>query len=114
MPAHIVAADTLYLLYFVEEVSTRLDCWRKPRVVPPGRRPIMEIAGIEQRLIGWQSSPRSADRGRASCLHRRVRGTAGAPAGGAGRYALGLPVRGSDQTRPPKRTEVLLLTELRE
>ncbi len=48
--AHIVAADTLYLLYSMEEVSTRLGWAWEPREVTPGRRPVMDIAGIDRRL----------------------------------------------------------------
>ncbi|MEU8653631.1 MobF family relaxase [Streptomyces sp. NPDC048737] len=55
--AHIVAADTLYTLSFMEEVSARLGWAWEPREVTPGRRPVMEIAGIDQRLIGWRSGP---------------------------------------------------------
>ncbi|MEV7683671.1 relaxase domain-containing protein [Streptomyces sp. NPDC088341] len=53
MLEHIVAAGTLYTLHFMEEVSARLGWAWTPREVTPGRRPVMEIAGIDQRLIGW-------------------------------------------------------------
>lgn len=42
----------------MEEVSARLGWAWEPREVTPGRRPGMEIAGIDQRLIGWQSTRR--------------------------------------------------------
>lgn len=42
----------------MEEVSARLGWAWEPREVTPGRRPVMEIAGIDQRLIGWQSTRR--------------------------------------------------------
>ncbi|MFE4801761.1 MobF family relaxase, partial [Streptomyces sp. NPDC056708] len=42
MLEHIVAADTLYTLYFMEEVSARLGWAWEPREVTPGRRPVME------------------------------------------------------------------------
>ncbi|MFE1271226.1 relaxase domain-containing protein [Streptomyces sp. NPDC058758] len=58
MLAHIVAADTLYTLHFMEEVSFRLGWAWEPREVTPGRRPVMGIAGIDRRLIGWQSTRR--------------------------------------------------------
>ncbi|ATZ22070.1 TrwC relaxase [Streptomyces lavendulae subsp. lavendulae] len=51
-------ADTLYTLYFMEEVSARLGWAWEPREVTPDRRPVMEIVGIDQRLIGWQSTRR--------------------------------------------------------
>ncbi|MDQ0401470.1 hypothetical protein J2S50_000019 [Streptomyces sp. DSM 40167] len=55
---HIVAADTLYTLYFMEEVSARLGWAWEPREVTSGRGPVMDIAGIDRRLIGWQSTRR--------------------------------------------------------
>jgi conjugative relaxase-like TrwC/TraI family protein len=58
MSEHIVAAGTLYSLYFMEEVSARLGWEWEPREVTACRRPVMEIAGIDQRLIGWQSTRR--------------------------------------------------------
>ncbi len=72
----------------MEEVSARLGWAWEPREVAPGRRPVMEIAGIDQRLIGWQSTRRQqiADAGpllvadyKAKCKHApRLR--AGRPA----------------------------------
>lgn len=53
MLTHIVAADTLYVLTFMQEISARLGWAWEPREVTPGRQPVMEIAGIDQRLIGW-------------------------------------------------------------
>lgn len=47
--AHIVAADTLYTLYFMEEVTARLGWAWEPREVTPGRRPVMDIAGAAAR-----------------------------------------------------------------
>jgi PhoPQ-activated pathogenicity-related protein len=51
-------ADTLYTLYFMEEVSARLGWAWEPREVTPGRRPVMDIAGIDRRLITWQFTRR--------------------------------------------------------
>ncbi|OEJ21330.1 hypothetical protein AR457_36455 [Streptomyces agglomeratus] len=42
----------------MEEVFARLGWAWEPREVTPGRRPVMEIAGIDQRLIGWQLTRR--------------------------------------------------------
>ncbi|MDO0924068.1 hypothetical protein QQY24_00925 [Streptomyces sp. TG1A-8] len=42
----------------MEEMSARLGWAWEPREVTPGRRPVMEIAGLDQRLIGWQSTRR--------------------------------------------------------
>jgi hypothetical protein len=58
MLAHIVAAGTLYTIHFMEEVSARLGWAWEPREVTSGRRPVLEIAGIDQRLIGRQSTRR--------------------------------------------------------
>jgi hypothetical protein len=111
MLAHIVAADTLYTLYFMEEVSARLGWAWEPREVTPGRRPAMEIAGIDQRLIGWQSTRRQQIEDAMSVLTADYEERQGHPPGERAAYALGC--QAADQTRPPKRTELLSLTELR-
>lgn len=109
--AHIVAADTLYTLYFMEEVSTRLGWAWEPREVTPGRRPVMEIAGIDQRLIGWQSTRRQQIADALPLLTAKYEERHGHPPGERAAYALAC--QAADQTRPPKRTELLSLTELR-
>ncbi|MFH9983713.1 MobF family relaxase [Streptomyces sp. NPDC017179] len=111
MLAHIVAADTLYTLYFVEEVSARLGWAWVPREVTPGRRPVMEIAGIDQRLIGWQSTRRQQIEDALPVLTADYEEKHGHPPGEQAAYALAC--QAADQTRPPKRTELLSLTELR-
>ncbi|MEV4342381.1 relaxase domain-containing protein [Streptomyces sp. NPDC049590] len=58
MLAHIVAADTLYTLYFMEEVSAWLGWAWEPREVTSGRRPVMEIADVDSELITWSSTRR--------------------------------------------------------
>ncbi|GAA2921119.1 MobF family relaxase [Streptomyces enissocaesilis] len=110
MLTHIAAADTLYILYFMEEVSARLGWAWEPREVTPGRRPVMEIAGIDQRLICWQSTRRQQIEDALPVLttkyeekHRHVPGEWAA-------YALGC--QAADRTHPPKRTVLLSLTEL--
>ncbi|MFJ2565750.1 MobF family relaxase [Streptomyces sp. NPDC087568] len=110
--AHIVAADTLYTLYFMEEVSARLGWAWEPREVTPGRRPVMEIAGIDQRLIGWQSTRRQQIEDALSVLTAGYEERQGHPPGERASYALAC--QAADQTRPPKRTVLLSLTELRE
>ncbi|MDX2997245.1 MobF family relaxase [Streptomyces scabiei] len=110
--AHIVAADALYTLYFMEEVSARLGWAWEPREVTPGRRPVMEIAGIDQRLIGWQSTRRQQIEDALSVLVADYEERQGHPPGEQAAYALGC--QAADQTRPPKRTVMLSLTELRE
>ncbi|MEV0982439.1 MobF family relaxase [Streptomyces sp. NPDC049915] len=109
--AHIVAADTLYLLYFMEEVSARLGWAWEPREVTPGRRPVMEIAGIDQRLICWQSTRRQQIEDALPVLTAKYEERQGHSPGERAAYALAC--HAADQTRPPKRTELRSLTELR-
>ncbi|WP_138909252.1 MobF family relaxase [Streptomyces chryseus] len=111
MLAHIVAADTLFTLFFMEEVSARLGWAWEPREVTPGRRPVMEIAGIDQRLIGWQSTRRQQIEDAMSVLTAKYEEKHGHAPGERAGYALGC--QAADRTRPPKRTELLSLTELR-
>ncbi len=109
--AHIVAADTLYLLHFMEEVTARLGWAWEPRDVTPGRRPVMDIAGIDRRLIGWQSTRRQQIEDALPILTARYEEKQGHTPGERAGYALAC--QAADQTRPPKRTELLSLTELR-
>ncbi|MFJ5212849.1 MobF family relaxase [Streptomyces nigra] len=108
---YIVAADTLYILYFMEEVSARLGWAWEPREVTPGRRPVMEIAGIDQRLIGWQSTRRQQIEDALPVLTAKYEEKHGHAPGERAAYALAC--QAADQTRPPKRTELLSLTVLR-
>ncbi|MEV8435131.1 MobF family relaxase [Streptomyces chartreusis] len=108
---HIVAADTLYTLYFMEEVSARLGWAWEPREVTPGRRPVMEIAGIDERLIGWQSTRRQQIEDALPVLTAKYEEKHGHAPGERAAYALAC--QAADQTRPPKRTELRSLTELR-
>ncbi|MFD3701186.1 MobF family relaxase [Streptomyces sp. NPDC058646] len=110
--AHIVAADTLYTLYFMEEVSARLGWAWEPREVTPGRRPVMDIAGIDRRLIGWQSTRRQQIEDALPVLMAKYEERQGHAPGERASYTLAC--QAADQTRPPKRTELLSLTELRE
>ncbi|MDT0614410.1 MobF family relaxase [Streptomyces lancefieldiae] len=108
---HIVAADTLYTLYFMEEVSARLGWAWEPREVTPGRRPVMDIAGIDRRLIGWQSTRRQQIEDALSVLTDKYEERQGHAPGEKAGYALAC--QAADQTRPPKRTELLSLSEPR-
>ncbi|MFE0776427.1 MobF family relaxase [Streptomyces sp. NPDC058861] len=108
---HIVAADTFYTLLFMEEVTARLGWAWEPREVTPGRRPVMDIAGIDRRLIGWQSTRRQQIEDALSVLTARYQERQGHEPGEKAGYALAC--QAADQTRPPKRTELLSLTELR-
>ncbi|MDJ0386230.1 MobF family relaxase [Streptomyces sp. G-G2] len=109
--AHIVAADTLYILFFMEEVSARLGWAWEPREVTPGRRPVMEIAGIDQRLIGWQSTRRQQIEEALFVLTADYVEEHGHAPGE--RAAYGLACRAADRTRPPKRKELRSLSDLR-
>ncbi|GGU67659.1 hypothetical protein GCM10010259_67210 [Streptomyces daghestanicus] len=108
---HIVAADTLYTLYFMEEVSARLGWAWEPREVTPGRRPVMDIAGIDRCLIGWQSTRRQQIEDALSVLTDKYEERQGHAPGEKAGYALAC--QAADQTRSPKRKELLSLTELR-
>ncbi|GGV51120.1 MobF family relaxase [Streptomyces spectabilis] len=110
--SHIVAAGTLYLLYLMGEVSVRLGWAWGPREVTPGRRPVMEIAGIDQRLIGWQSTRRQQIADAKSVLVADYEERLGHSPGERADYALDR--QAADRTRPPKRKVLLALTELRE
>ncbi|WTH73703.1 MobF family relaxase (plasmid) [Streptomyces sp. NBC_01238] len=112
MLEHIVAAGTLYSLYFMEEVSARLGWAWEPREVTPGKRPVMEIAGIDQRLIGWQSTRRQQIEDAISVLVADYEETQGHPPGERAAYALGQ--QAADRTRPPKRKAPRSLSELRD
>ncbi|MFF0486749.1 MobF family relaxase [Streptomyces sp. NPDC004435] len=109
--ANIVAADTLYTLHFMEEVTARLGWAWEPREVTPGRRPVMEIAGIDRRLIGWQSTRRQQIEDALSVLTDKYEERHGHPPGEKAGYALAC--QAADRTRSPKRTELLSLAELR-
>ncbi|WP_327340843.1 MobF family relaxase [Streptomyces sp. NBC_01324] len=110
--ANIVAADMLYLLFFMEEVSARLGWAWEPREVTPGRRPVMEIAGVDQRLIGWQSTRRQQIEDALSVLTATYEGKHGHAPGERAGYALAC--KAADRTRPPKRKELRSLSKLRE
>ncbi|MFJ2709047.1 MobF family relaxase [Streptomyces sp. NPDC087428] len=110
--ANIVAADMLYLLFFMEEVSARLGWAWEPREVTPGRRPVMEIAGVDQRLIGWQSTRRQQIEDALSVLVADYEEDHGHAPGERAGYALAC--KAADRTRPPKRKELRSLSELRE
>ncbi|MEU7649206.1 MobF family relaxase [Streptomyces huasconensis] len=112
MLSHIVAADTLYPLYFMEEVSARLGWAWEPREVTPGRRPVMEIAGIDQRLISWQSTRRQQIEDAMSVLTDKYEEKHGHGPGERAGYAMAR--MAADRTRPPKRKEMRSLSELRE
>ncbi|MGW3956620.1 MobF family relaxase [Streptomyces sp. NPDC004752] len=50
---HTVAASALYNELVAAEVCEALGLATEPRTVTPGRRPVMEIAGVPHELIRW-------------------------------------------------------------
>ncbi|MEV8321480.1 MobF family relaxase [Streptomyces sp. NPDC059900] len=50
-----VAASALYNEFVAAEVCEALGLATEPRTVTPGRRPVMEIAGVPHTLIRWTS-----------------------------------------------------------
>ncbi|MFD7446936.1 MobF family relaxase [Streptomyces sp. NPDC059909] len=95
----VVAAGTLYTtLTFMEEVSERLGVAWEPREVTPGKRPVMEIAGIDHRLIDWQSTRRQQIVDALPGIVAQYENRQGHPPGERA-YAL---ARQADDTRPPK------------
>ncbi|MGW6413032.1 relaxase domain-containing protein [Streptomyces vinaceus] len=65
-----VAASTLYNELVAAEVCEALGLATEPRTVTPGRRTVMEIAGVPLELIRWAA--------RRSGSARRLPGRAGA------------------------------------
>ncbi|MET7988612.1 MULTISPECIES: MobF family relaxase [unclassified Streptomyces] len=112
MLENVVAAGTLYSLFFMEEVSARLGWAWEPREVTPGRRPVMEVAGIDQRLIGWQSTRRQQIEDALSVFTADYEEEHGHAPGEQAAYALG--GKAADRTRPPKPETPRSLTKLRE
>ncbi|MGW1194055.1 relaxase domain-containing protein [Streptomyces sp. NPDC002559] len=72
----------------------------------------MEIAGIDQRLICWQSTRRQQIKDALSVLTADYEQRQGHPPGERAGYALAC--RAADRTRSPKRTVPRSLTELRD
>lgn len=108
---NIVAAGTLYTLTFTEEVSARLGWAWEPREVTPGKRPVMEIAGIDQRLIGWQSNRRQRIADVMPALVARYEEQQGHPPGERAAYALDR--QAADGSRSPKLPAARSLSKLR-
>ncbi|WP_351232270.1 MobF family relaxase [Streptomyces sp. NPDC002133] len=97
---HVVAAGTLYTLTFMEEVSERLGVAWEPREVTPGKRPVMEIAGIDHRLIDWQSTRRQQILDALPGIVAQYENRHGHAPGERAAYALAR--QAADDTRPPK------------
>ncbi|MCX4681956.1 relaxase domain-containing protein [Streptomyces sp. NBC_01433] len=114
-----VAVSALYNELVAAEVCEALGLATEPRTVTPGRRPVMEIAGVPHELIRWTS--RRSDQ-IAACLaeleHEYV--TAVDDDGGP-RFLPVVSERARDKlnqvaakmTRPPKKQEIRSLAQLR-
>ncbi|MFD3932634.1 MobF family relaxase [Streptomyces sp. NPDC058614] len=111
MLENIVAAGTLYTLTFMEEVSARLGWAWEPREVTPGKRPVMEIAGIDRRLIGWQSTRRQQIADVLPAVVADYEEVQGHPPGERAAYALDR--QAADDSRPPKPPVARSLSQLR-
>ncbi|MER8235120.1 MobF family relaxase [Streptomyces sp. NPDC094049] len=55
---NVVGAGTLYTLTMTTEVCEELGLATVPREVTPGLRPVMEVAGVDQKLIDWSATRR--------------------------------------------------------
>jgi conjugative relaxase-like TrwC/TraI family protein len=103
-----VAAGALYNLLVMEEVCERLGLASEPRTVMPGRRPVMEIAGIPHALIAWTATRSRATRARLAELDADYQAAHGHEPGEEARYRLS--AWAAEDTRPRKKTPLPLPT----
>lgn len=96
-----MAAGSLYNLVVVEEACMRLGLASEPRTVTPGRRPVMEIAGIPHELIDWTATRSRSTRARLAELEVDYRAAYGHAPDDEDRARLS--AWAADDTRPPKR-----------
>jgi hypothetical protein len=108
---NIVAAGTLFTLAFMEEVSQRLGWAWEPREVTPGKRPVMELVGVDRRLIGWQSTRRQQIADVMPALVADYMEVQGHPPGERAGYALDR--QAADGSRSPKPAATWSLSQLR-
>ncbi|MFI9586996.1 relaxase domain-containing protein [Streptomyces sp. NPDC052236] len=94
----------------MEEVSARLGWVWEPREVTPGRRPVMEIAGIDQGLVGRQSTRRQQIADAMPVLVADYEEVQGHEPGERAAYALDR--QAADGSRPPKLSEARSLSKL--
>ncbi|MGW1974244.1 MobF family relaxase [Streptomyces sp. NPDC001889] len=114
-----VAASALYDELVLTAVCEGLGVASEPRTVTPGRRPVMEIAGIPHELIAWTA--RRSDQ-IAACLADLEHQYVTAVDDGNPKFAPVMSERAwaklnkmaARQTRPPKRKTARSLARLRE
>ncbi|MET8481861.1 MobF family relaxase, partial [Streptomyces clavifer] len=113
-----VAASALYNELVAAEVCEELGLATEPRTVTPGRRPVMEIAGVPHELTRWTS--RRSDQ-IAACIEELEHEYVTAVDGGEPRFLPVVSERAraklnqiaARKTRPPKQ-KTLPLAQLRE
>ncbi|MEW1552269.1 MobF family relaxase, partial [Streptomyces tsukubensis] len=115
-----VAASALYDELVLAAVCSGLGVATEPRTVTPGRRPVMEIAGIPHDLIAWTARRSDQITACRTELEREYvtavdddRNPKYAPVVSE-RARARLNKMAARQTRPPKRTTARSLAELRE
>ncbi|MER6406226.1 MobF family relaxase [Streptomyces viridosporus] len=99
---HVVAAGTLYTLAMTTEVCEALGLATVPREVTPGLRPVMEIAGVDSKLIDWSSTRRQRIEDVLEGLTYKYAQTHGRLPGERARHGLGW--QAAQDTRPEKKT----------
>ncbi|MFF8960776.1 MobF family relaxase [Streptomyces sp. NPDC014894] len=115
-----VAASALYNELVMAKVCEDLGLASEPRTVTPGRRPVMEIAGVPHGLIAWTA--RRSDQitaCRTGLEHQYVtavddQGNPKFAPAVSERARARLNAMAARQTRPPKRRTARALADLRE
>ncbi|MET8534759.1 MobF family relaxase [Streptomyces sp. NPDC005065] len=105
-----VAAGALYNQLVLEEVCAALGLATRPRIATPGKRPVMEIAGVPDELIDWTSTRNEATMRRLGELVDAYRARTGREPGP--RLRSRLMARAAQEERPPKK-EIVPLPVLR-
>ncbi|MGY0071646.1 relaxase domain-containing protein [Streptomyces sp. QTS137] len=96
----------------MEEAFARLGWTWEPREVTPEKRPVMEIAGTDRRLTGWQSTRRQQIADVVSALMADYEEARGHPPGERAAYVLDH--EATDGSRSPKLPGVRSLSEPRD
>ncbi|MFF2475078.1 MobF family relaxase [Streptomyces sp. NPDC058066] len=105
-----VAAGALYNQLVLEEVCAALGLATRPRITTPGKRPVMEIAGVPDELIDWTSTRNEATMRRLAELVEEHRARTGRDPGP--RLRSRLMARAAQEERPPTK-QILPLSVLR-
>ncbi|MFB8406106.1 MobF family relaxase [Streptomyces sp. NPDC055912] len=99
---HVVAAGTLYTLTMTTEVCEELGLATVSREVTPGLRPVMEIAGVDSKLIDWSSTRRQRIEDALEGLTYKFAQEHGRLPGEKARHGIGW--QAAQDTRPEKKT----------